>query len=82
MAFWSLDNDYSDDEGMKMFSDCRGECAICGCGGGCLAGHGDDDWCPATETQLTNRLNNNEYGAYRDLMIKTLKEKFGVYYAD
>ena len=35
---------------MKMFSDCRGPCQTCQVYyiGGCLAGHGDDDYVHAT----------------------------------
>jgi len=38
------------EEEMKMFSDCRGPCQTCQVYyiGGCLAGHGDDDYVHAT----------------------------------
>ena len=36
---------------MKMFSDCSGQCKDCciNYSGGCLAGHGDDDFTQITE---------------------------------
>lgn len=65
---------------MKMFSDCSGECCVCACGGFCLAGHGDDDFCPASTDQIITRLNNGNYPDYRDTMIKEL-ERRGITYA-
>ena len=42
---------------MKMFSDCSGPCVACVCwGGGCLAGHGDDDFVRASDEELNKRL--------------------------
>ena len=41
---------------MKMFSDCSGPCVACVCwGGGCLAGHGDDDFGIASDDELIKR---------------------------
>lgn len=54
---------------MKMFSDCSGECCVCACGGGCLAGHGDDDFYPATKEQVIDRLDKAQYKDYKDYMI-------------
>ncbi len=36
---------------MKMFNDCSGSCETCYVSfvGGCLAGHGDDDYSPMTK---------------------------------
>ena len=67
---------------MKMFSDCSGECWNCSCAGGCLAGHGDDDFVPASKDQLIYRLDSNQYGLYRPYIIKMLKEKFNYDYTD
>ena len=53
-----------------MFSDCSGECCICACGDGCLAGHGDDDYTPASKEQVIRRLQKGEYPNYRKTMIK------------
>jgi glycosylphosphatidylinositol transamidase (GPIT) subunit GPI8 len=40
-----------------MFSDCSGPCIACAChGGGCLAGHGDDDFVAASDEELNKRL--------------------------
>jgi hypothetical protein len=64
---------------MKMFSDCSGECCICACGGFCLAGHGDDDFSPATKEQVIKRLNEGSYPRYRQMMINYLKQ-FGIEY--
>lgn len=44
---------------MKMFSDCSGPCEDCEIGmsgGPCLAGHGDDDFVPASEKSLRKAL--------------------------
>ena len=42
---------------MKMFSDCSGPCCLCVChGGGCVAGHGDDEFYPADIHQLRKFL--------------------------
>ena len=54
---------------MKMFSDCSGECCICSCGSGCLAGHGDDDFFPASKEQVVERLKKNKYPNYRQMML-------------
>ena len=64
---------------MKMFSDCAGECCICRCGDFCLAGHGDDDFSPATKEQVIKRLNEGSYPRYRQMMINYLKQ-FGIEY--
>lgn len=41
---------------MKMFSDCSGSCKDCciNYSGGCLAGHGDDDFTQITEGDAIN----------------------------
>ena len=58
---------------MKMFSDCSGECCICACGGGgCLAGHGDDDFTPASKEQIIERLSKGEYKEYTLIMVEYL----------
>lgn len=41
---------------MEMFSACCGPCALCKFFGGCLAGHGDNDYRPAPESVLQRRL--------------------------
>lgn len=64
---------------MKMFTDCSGECCICGCDF-CLAGHGDDDYYPATADQVIKRLDNNEYSNYRQMMIDYLRSRYGYVY--
>lgn len=65
---------------MKMFSDCSGECCVCACGGGCLAGHGDDDFHPASTEQIVKRLETGQYSSYRDIMIGELRKR-GIKYA-
>ena len=62
---------------MKMFSDCSGECCLCACAGFCLAGHGDDDFCPATKDQIIDRLNKGEWSHYKDFMIDHLLKVHG-----
>lgn len=66
---------------MKMFSDCSGECCICVCGdGGCLAGHGDDDFSLASKEQIISRLDKGQYQSYTNIMIGILKNKYGYDY--
>ena len=66
---------------MKWFTDCSGECCVCACGGGCLAGHGDDDFSPATNEQILERLKNGNYPNYKQMMINELARR-GVVYID
>lgn len=67
---------------MKWFSDCSGECCVCANGDFCLAGHGDDDYSPASKDEVITRLDNYEYYSYRANMIQYLKDKFGYEYTD
>ena len=67
---------------MKMFSDCSGECCVCSCGDFCLAGHGDDDFWPASKEQVVNRLDNGKYVSYRDMMKAYLLIRYGYTYQD
>ncbi len=70
---------------MGMFCLCgygKKSCGICGAGDGCLAGNGDDDFFLATKEQIIERLDRDQYKNHRDIMIKTLKEKFNYEYAD
>lgn len=60
---------------MKLFSDCSGECCVCNCGTGCIAGHGDDFYCEATIEQVVERLNTGRYPAFRQYMIDWLRNK-------
>lgn len=62
---------------MKFSSSCS-DCAICGAGRGCLAGHGDDDYFPATKEQVIERLEKHQYESYRGQMIKYLKNRYGI----
>ena len=61
---------------MKMFSDCSGECKDCYINytGGCLAGHGDDDFTQITEKDAI-RIIKNGWAKY-DSDIKNLFKKF------
>ena len=56
-----------------MFADCSGECCICSCGDFCLAGHGDDDYWPASKEQVIDRLNRGAYKSYTDMMVNYLR---------
>ena len=58
-----------------MFSDCSGECCVCVCGDFCLAGHGDDDYWPASDEQIIKRLDKGQYPDYREMMINELKRR-------
>jgi hypothetical protein len=64
---------------MKMFSECLGKCCICASEGGCLAGHGDNDFSPATNEQIIKRLDKGEFLNDRDRMIKDLETRGIVY---
>lgn len=64
---------------MKMFSACSGECCLCACSGFCAAGHGDDDFWPATDEQILKRLAKGEFPGFRDLMKAELKKR-GIFY--
>ena len=65
---------------MKMFSDCSGKCCVCACGDFCLAGHGDDDYCPARKEQVIKRLDKGEFKADEQMMKSYLKNMFGYDY--
>lgn len=41
---------------MKIGSDCSGPCVVCISSGGCLAGHGDDDFEVMSEEELKKML--------------------------
>ena len=62
---------------MKWFTDCSGECCVCACGGGCLAGHGDDDFSPATNEQILERLKNGNY-PNRGILEKNEKDVLNI----
>lgn len=52
------------------------ECAICAFSGGCLAAVREDFFELASERQLIERLNEDRFPQYRQLMIDTLKMHF------
>ena len=60
---------------MKMFSDCSGKCEDCVIHytGGCLAGHGDDDFSPISE-ETAKRLTKEH--KLKEYQIWQLKKKF------
>lgn len=59
-----------------MFTNCSGECCVCKCGDGCLAGNGDDyfDW--ASEEQVICRLDVGHYPDYTQMMKQYLLNVF------
>lgn len=63
-------------------SRCSGECAICLCGGCCLAGNGDDDFILAPKEKIIDNLNEGHYPNYRKLMIDTLKDVYEYEYKE
>lgn len=65
---------------MKMFSDCSGECCICDCGGFCLAGHGDDDFCLASKEKIIENLDKGKYPTYTEYMKSALKQHYNYDY--
>jgi hypothetical protein len=67
---------------MHMCSACSGECCVCGCGGGCIAGHGDDYFSPASKEVIIERLRTGKYPGFRQYMIDYLKNTFGYEYQE
>ena len=65
---------------MKMFSDCSGECCVCSHGDFCLAGHGDDDFSPASKEKIIENLDEGRYPSYTEYMIKHLANRYGYIY--
>lgn len=66
-----------------MFSKCAGKCYMCYWGeGGCLAGHGDDEYSPATEQQLLTRLVQSRFGQDHDKIRAELVERNPQRYAE
>ena len=65
---------------MKIFSDCSGECCVCSHGGFCLAGHGDDDFSPASKEKIIENLDEGYYPSYIDYMINYLANRYGYIY--
>lgn len=63
-----------------MFANCSGECAVCACAGFCLAGNGDDDFCPATKEQIIERLRAGLYSNYHGLMVDYLRTQYGYFF--
>ena len=60
---------------MKFFSDCSGECCVCGNADFCVAGHGDDEFSSADISIVIKRLDNNKYPTDREYMINWLLSK-------
>lgn len=67
---------------MKMFSNCSGECCVCRCGEGCLAGHGDDDFSPASADIILKRLDEGKYPSFKSYMIDYLEKQYSIIYTN
>lgn len=65
---------------MMLGSACSGECCLCACGRGCIAGHGEDYFSPASKEQIIDRLDKGEYPDYTEVMRKYLRDFYGYYY--
>jgi len=61
-----------------MFSDCKEDCILCRIygSGGCLAGHGDDDFCWASKEVLFKRLEANP--KEKEKILYGLKKKYKI----
>lgn len=61
---------------MKMFSDCSGSCEECTIHytGGCIAGHGDDDFQQITEARARRIIAQKQEYLTRGHIVKCLKE--------
>lgn len=44
---------------MDFGSDCSGPCIVCRYSGGCLAGHGDDDFTPMSYAEISEMVRTN-----------------------
>ena len=62
---------------MKFFTDCSGPCCLCALDF-CLAGHGDDDYIPASKEQIVERLEKGQFSSQRKTMADYLLERYGV----
>ena len=59
-----------------MFASCAGKCYKCYLAeGGCLAGHGDDDFTPATEQQMIERLVKSRFSQDHDKIRAELEKR-------
>lgn len=56
-----------------MFSNCSGRCCVCKCSDGCIAGHGDDDFTPASTEEIQRRIDCGEYKQDTEYMISYLQ---------
>ena len=56
---------------MKMFSDCSGECIVCVGSGGCLAGHGDDDFAPMGRERLQKIVETGYHPGWKRQLPET-----------
>ena len=65
---------------MMLGSVCSGECCLCARGRGCIAGHGDDYFSPASKEQIIDRLDKGEYPGYTKMMKEHLKTRYGYDY--
>ncbi len=65
---------------MLQFTNCSGECCVCGNSGACLAGHGDDDFYLATKDELIRRLKNEECLDNRKTITDILWKKYKIEY--
>lgn len=55
---------------MQLFNNCSEVCIVCSCSGGCLAGHGDDDFSPASVEELIKRYNDEKQSKGNKTYIK------------
>ena len=63
-----------------MFSKCATKCAICSMGdGGCLAGSGDDDFFPASNEELENRLKDSKWAGFHQEIEFELISRGGIH---
>lgn len=66
---------------MKFFTDCSGPCYLCALDF-CLAGHGDDDYIPASKEQIMERLDKGQYSSQRKEMTDYLRRVYGIEYGN
>lgn len=67
---------------MTIFSNCCDECCVCACAGFCMAGHGDDNFIPASKEKIIERLHEDKYNSYKTYMIEYLLGHYGYAYEE
>lgn len=60
---------------MSLLARCSDKCCICGCNYLCFSGNSDDDFYPATNEQLIERLKKDQVSYNREMIIDELRKR-------